>query len=482
MKQIIQKYKNSPTPVKAAAWYTFCIFMQKLAAFLVIPFFTRILTTSEYGVYAVFLSWMSVFEIFATFKMYTNAFVAGLVRNETDMDRYTCSVQVTCLVTTGLVTGIAVLFIQHLSYITGLSVKLMLLMLLSFYPAATIGIWSAKQRVSNKYRMMVIVTFLYSVLAPIISIVAAYILPDKLESAIMARVYVQFIIAIPFFLSNVFGLNKGVVLKYCKEILRYSIPLAPYFLSMVLLNSSDRIMIKSIIGESEAAMYSVAYSISMAMFVFESALNLALEPWLLSRIKRNDGNGVSKSITQASCFIAILNVVILVASPEIITIVASERYAEAVWSMPPVIGSLLIMFIYQQFLQVHFYYGENKVVFIASMLSAAMNILLNMYCLPRFGYIVAGYTTLTSYLLIAVIYYCSMVKVAQKHNLDHKSFYNISDLVKLVTIYFIISGVAMLLYQHIAIRYILVALTIAVLLIYKNKIVEYFKSKEMKLI
>ncbi len=89
----IKKYRGASVTFKATIWYTVCNMLQKIAAFLIIPFLTRMLSISEYGLYSVFLSWMDIIEIIATMKIYGNGYVAGLVRYSDDQDRYTCSIQ-----------------------------------------------------------------------------------------------------------------------------------------------------------------------------------------------------------------------------------------------------------------------------------------------------------------------------------------------------------------------------------------------------
>ena len=417
---------------------------------------------------------MSILEIIATMRMYGSGYVSGLVRIDSDRDSYTCSVQLTCLVITSIVSGIGFLFINQMSDLTGLSRKLMGLMFLSFYPTSVIGIWSAKQRVENKYKLMVLVTVLYSVLTPAASIAATVLRPDKLDAAIEFRVGTECLVALPFLISNLFGANKRVVFRYCREIFLFCLPLVPYYLSMSLLNSSDRIMIKVLVGDRQAAIYSVAYSLAWAMFVFEGALHMAFEPWLLGRIKKNEGEGVEKAVTQATVFLAGLNFIILNASPELIVIIASEKYAEAAWAMPPVIASLLVLFVYQQIMQVHIFYGENRIVLIGSVASAVLNIVLNLICIPRFGYIAAGYTTLASYLLIAALYYISMVRAAEKHGLDYRKFYNIRDIVTVFVVYCIMSAFVMLLYPHPLARYFLIVLMLAILIRYRRIIMGIF--------
>ena len=167
------------------------------------------------------------------------------------------------------------------------------------------------------------------------------------------------------------------------EALKFNVPLIPYYLSMVILNSSDRIMIKEIVGQSEAAIYSVAYSLSMAIFVFSGALNLSLQPWLFKKIKSASKDNVCGIINMAVLFVAFLDTALLVISPELIIVVASKKYYEAIWAMPPLIISLLVMFIYQQFLNVHFYFGKNKIVLVASVTAAAFNFKCCMYQIIR---------------------------------------------------------------------------------------------------
>ena len=52
--------------------------------------------------------------------------------------------------------------------------------------------------------------------------------------------------------------------KFWKHALMFNLPLIPHYLSQTILNSADRIMISSLVGASEAGIYSLAYSISVS--------------------------------------------------------------------------------------------------------------------------------------------------------------------------------------------------------------------------
>jgi len=476
---VIEKYKKASVTFKATVWFTMCNALQKLSAFLIIPILTRLLTTSDYGFYSVYLSWVDIIEILATMRIYSNGYVAGLIKNDNDQDRYTFSVQLVSIVVILVNFLIFLCFSNHISTWIQIEKKLIYYMFFSFISTSSIGIWSSRQRVNNKYKLMVIVTLLYSVLAPFASIVIAYKSGNRVEAVIIARVITQFLISLPFLIINISGIKKGIVVKYCKETLTYNFPLIPYYLSMVVLNSSDRIMIKNIVGEAEAGIYSVAYSLSMAMFVFVGALNLSLQPWFFNKLKKSSPNGAAKTISLSACIVAILNMGVLIISPELIKFVASEKYAAAIWTMPPIIYSLLIMFIYQQFLNINFYYGKNGIIFVASVTSAIINIILNSILINIYGYIAAGYTTLVSYLVIAIMYYISVRIVSNKENVDYKDYFNIPSILTIILCFGCLTFAIVFLYPYPYIRYGIVSIVMIVIVLFHKKILYLIKDESL---
>lgn len=474
--KLLKKYREASTTFKATIWYTICNMLQKIAAFLIIPFLTRMLTTSDYGLYSVFLSWVDIIEILATMRIYSNGYVAGLIRNTDDKDRYTCSIQFISVVSIAICFTIFCIFSKQISELIQIERKYIYIMFLSFFATSSVGIWSSRQRVNNQYKLMVVVTLLYSVFAPILSIIGAYLLPNRLEAVIVVRVIAQFTISLPFFAMNIVGTKKGIALKYCKEALAYNIPLIPYYLSMVVLNSSDRIMIKRIVGEAEAGIYSVAYSLSMAVFVFVGALNLSLQPWIFNKLKSDSANGAYKTVNFATLIVAVLDMCVLIISPELIKMVASERYIEAIWTMPPIICSLLVIFIYQQFLNINFYFGENKTVFMASMIAAGFNLLLNTIFIHLYGYIAAGYTTLISYLVIALLYYFSMKRISNIKGINYKEYFDIPFIVGTVVLFGCLTVIITLLYPYPFIRYIFVISIIVVIILMRKHFFAFLEN------
>lgn len=80
LKKIIKKYRDMSVEMKAASWYAVGNIIQKIAPWLVMIILTHYLATEEYGIYSIFMSWLEIFEIIITLRIYSNGYVAGLVR------------------------------------------------------------------------------------------------------------------------------------------------------------------------------------------------------------------------------------------------------------------------------------------------------------------------------------------------------------------------------------------------------------------
>ena len=60
LNNLLKRYESFSVAAKAAIWFVFCNVMQKGIATITVPIFTRMLTTDEYGVYSIYLSWFNI--------------------------------------------------------------------------------------------------------------------------------------------------------------------------------------------------------------------------------------------------------------------------------------------------------------------------------------------------------------------------------------------------------------------------------------
>ena len=68
----------------------------------------------------------------------------------------------------------------------------------------------------------------------------------------------------------------------------FNLPLIPHYLSNYILNQSDRLMIGKMVGNTQAAYYSVAYTISTMMILIMNAINNSLTPYIYQSLENNN--------------------------------------------------------------------------------------------------------------------------------------------------------------------------------------------------
>lgn len=472
-----KRYIDTPQEVKAAMWYTVSNIIQKLAPWLVMMILTRTLSTEQYGMYAIFMLWTEIIEIIVTLRIYSNGYVAGLVQNYEDRQEYTVTVQKLMLALISIWFLLFLFFNKIVTAVLEIDFPLMILMILSFYATTAFGLWASRQRVDNNYKAMLAATLVYGVLGPVIGALSVFLdFENPLFYVLAVRIVIQLLTALPFLISNLMPDIKAFNMNYAKSTLRYNLPLIPYYLSMVLLNQSDRIMIQKMEGYEEAAIYSVAYSISMMVTVLSGALILSLQPWIFKGLKHKESGDKSRLITSSTLVVAAVALLIIVVAPEAIFIISGNKYLPAIWVIPPIALSAIVMFVYQQYVNVLFYFKRTGLILLASIISAGINIGLNIVFIPIYGYRAAGYTTLFSYLVIMLFYYVSMKKCLQENDVDYGTYFDIKKQMGILISAFILALAIMFFYKNIYVRAIVVVVFIAIAIIKRDWLISTLKG------
>uniref|UniRef100_UPI0040572F82 lipopolysaccharide biosynthesis protein n=1 Tax=Agathobacter sp. TaxID=2021311 RepID=UPI0040572F82 len=472
---MMEKYNNIPAPVKASFWFLVCSFLQKGIAFITTPIFTRIMDTAEYGQYSVFTSWHGIFSVVVSLKLSAGVYTRGLVEYEEERPQFVSAFQGLSFMLTVIWIAIYILFQNFWNRMTGLTTVRMLAMLVMIWLSAVFGFWSAEKRVDFKYKKLVAVTVLVSILNPFLGIILMHFWEDKVSARIFGIILVETVAYVGLFFTQI---KKGKLFysrRFWKYALSFNIPLIPHYLSMTILSSADRIMISNMAGDNEAGIYNLAYQISMIMTMFNNALMQTIEPWLYKKIKENAISSMSKVAYPTFTAIALLNILLIAFAPEVIAVFAPIEYLEAVWIIPPVAMSSYFMFAYTFFAVFEFYFSKTKFISAATMGGAVLNVVLNYILIDRFGYMAAGYTTLLCYIIYTVCHYICMKKICRDY-LENQNPYS-TKILLFITVCFIAVGFVFLgTYGNIWLRYGLIAVVGAAGIMGRKKIAAFAKE------
>ncbi|WP_195599675.1 lipopolysaccharide biosynthesis protein [Longibaculum muris] len=464
------KFLDIPQSVKVSIILLICGILQRGISVITTPIFTRLLNTSEYGQYSLYTSWSTILIIFITLNLSSGVYTQGYVKFDENKDKFTSSL-------IGLT--VLIVFFTYIIYLLGISfwnnlfdlnTVTMNCMFISLLFSSIFGFWEAQQRVNLKYKMYVVVTLSVALLKPILGIISIFLFPSyKVEARIMSITIVEVIV----YLIPIISLVKKSKIFYDQFFwiyaLKFNIPLIPHYLSQSILSQSDRIMISKYCSSSDVGIYSLAYSLSMLLTIVNNAIINILSPWIYKCIKDKNLKNIGTNSYYILLLVAILNLLLILVAPEIVTIFAPKSYQSAIWVIPPVAMSVYFMFMYTLFANFSFYFEKTTLIMIASAIAAFANVVLNSIFIPRFGYVAAAYTTLVCYILFDFFHYLLMKNIC-KNYLENYQAYDAKIILLISCIFVFISFVFMTLFKMVIIRYLLVIVVLIFIFIYRNKI------------
>lgn len=464
-----KKYSAMPQAVRTSIWFTFCQFLQRGIALITVPIFTRLLTTEEYGICNIYFTWFDIFLLFTSLRIPYEGLNNGLIRYEEDKDRYTSSVMGLIMVMTGAGAAIYLLFRRWIDPVTGLSSFIMMLMFIQLLFNPPLMLWTNRERFDFRYQRPVVVTVISTVLNLLITIVAVLVTSYKAEARIIGSVAVQTVFGIIFFFVL---LAKGKSLfqkKYWSFAFRFNLPLIAFYLSQMILNQSDRLMINYFEGSGKAAIYSVAYSAATIMQIALSAINGSFNPWMYKKLKKGSYSDVGFGATMLSLLVAGATLLVSALAPDLVRIFATETYMEAIWIIAPVSASVFFVFLYTVFANVEMYYGMNGAISVISVICSVLNVVLNYIFIPIYGYFAAGWTTLVSYILLTFLHFVLMRRACRRNGIREHLFQEHALLFISIGVV-VLSFAALLMYCSDILRYSVMILAVVVILMFRKKI------------
>jgi O-antigen/teichoic acid export membrane protein len=451
------KYKSLPIQAKASCYFLICSFFQRGISTVTTPVFTRLLSTEEYGQYNVFNSWMNIITVFVTLNLSYGVYAQGLVKFEEEKKLFTSSLQGLTLFLVVVWTVVYLLFRDFWNFLFHLTTVQVLAMLVMIWTTAVFNFWAAEQRAMYKYRALVAVTIGVSLAKPIVGVLFVILAEDKVTARILGLMLIELAGYTAFFFIHMYRGKRFFSRKFWVYALGFNIPLIPHYLSQTVLNSADRIMIRDMVGAEEAGIYSLAYSISLIMTLFNTALMNTISPWIYQKIKLNKVEDIAPIAYITLVGIAGANLLLIAFAPEVVRIFAPASYYGAIYVIPPVAMSVYFLYCYDLFAKFAFYYEKIGFIMAASVAGAVLNIVLNYFFIRLCGYKAAGYTTLVCYIIYCVCHYLFMDKVCDQFCSGIRP-YDVRKIVR-ITILFLGAGFILLfLYNYVFIRYGMIAI------------------------
>lgn len=479
---LLAKYKGLSIPVKASLWFIVCGFLQKAIAFITTPIFTRIMTEQNYGQYSTYIAWLNIFTIIASLNLSAGVYTKGIVKFEEDEKQFSSSMLSLSTVCITIVLFIFLGLYSIINKVTDISIYLAITMFVEIWVTSIFHFWSARERVNLRYKRLVVLTLIYVLFSQLLAVLAVLNIDKakQVEARAISITVVGIVLFVPMLISILKKGKKIFIRKYWIYALKFNLPLVPHYLSQIVLNESDKVMIKWLCGANYAGYYSVAYALAMVMLILNNSISGVMNPWIYKSIKKGEQKNVGKKSYYILAIIAVVNFMVIAVAPEILNILAPGSYQQALWVIPPVTASVYFMFLYNLFATFEYYFDKTHYVMISSLVCAVLNVALNYIFIQKFGFVAAGYTTLFCYVLVSIMHYVFMRITCKKH-LNNEKIYNAGIILLIGMLLVGASAVMVLLYSFgWYFRYITIAIIFVVVFMLRKKIIGLFSDFRKK--
>ena len=450
--------KKIPLGAKSATVYTLATIFSRGLAIITMPIFTRLMSTDQIGVVNLYNSWYSLFSLIATLSLTSGGFSVAMKEFEGKRNQYISSILTLTSIMAGCMAIIYAFSHDFWNALTELPTSLMVLMLLGFFLSPARDFWLAYERYEYRYKSSAIVMFLSALLSSALSIIFVVSISGRgYENVAEGRLIANYIVLYAFDIVIWFLLmRKGktyINLSYWKFSLSLSIPLLGYSIASQILSVSDRMMISRMVNNSAVGIYSTLYSVASLFSMVWTAVNSSFIPYLYQNI--GEKNNRIKEFSFSILYIyAVAAVFMVFMSPEIVKILATSEYYEGIYIMPPIAVGVFLTSAANLYSNVLLYLKSSKYIMYASIIAAALNIVLNYIFIGIFGYMAAAYTTMLSYMVMfSLLYYWSNKLFLIKTSNSLNGIYDNNKILLLLTVETVILMSGIFLYRFATLRY-----------------------------
>lgn len=468
------RIKSISIQKKATISYMLASFFTQGINFITLPIYTRLLSTSDMGIVTTFTSWYAIIYAIVTLSLTAGSMSIAMVEFEKNRDQY----QSVCLMLSTISAAIFSIFYLLFGIILdkislySMPIMLILCLLLFFNPA--LDSWYLRERYEYKYKAVLGVSVAVSLLSAAVPIFCISIARNYHKSNLAdIRIIVQYsMVIIVGFFFYIYIMRKGKCVynkKMIKFALSTSLPLIIHTLAKNILDTSDRLMIANMCGNSEAGIYGTVYNISMVALILWSAINSAVVPIVFEKLKEKEYKYVENLTTKILVLFSIGSIVVTLIAPEILLILTTSEYYSAVHMIPAISTGIYFTAVYGIYGNMLLFAKKSLHIMIATSGAALTNIVLNYFFIKNYGYMSAAYTTFISFVILAFLQGKMQLKIYKKEIVSTKYVVGISVITTCICL------MCNFFYNYFWIRYTMIAIIMFILLFTKKYWIMIFK-------
>lgn len=394
--------------IKQSAIYGVGNILIQGARFLLLPIYTQFLSTTDYGILSILGTYSSILGILFRLGMDGAATRLHFDYNEKDQRRLYGSVWF-------FITSVGLLITLGIDW-QGEFIFNILFNDIDYLPYGRMATWIAFAgtasilpfvllRVREQAFQYIIGTFFRFILSTGLIIYFVTYLRQQAVGSLRGQLIAELILFLPF---TIFILRKSKLSldrKKLKSAFGLGLPLVPHQISGWALTMSDRLVLNQFVTLSQLGIYALGYRFGMILDMILQSINMAWAPQFYRMASRDEKSPqtIARIFTYYLFLVLFIGVGISVSSQDILRIMAKPAYHEAYKIVEVVILGFIFHGMYFMVVNQLFFMKRTRNLPIYTMVSASINIILNILTVPTLGIVAAAWNTVIGYFILFVL-------------------------------------------------------------------------------
>lgn len=192
-----------------------------------------------------------------------------------------------------------------------------------------------------------------------------------------------------------------------KPLLALGLSIVPHALAAWVLEMSDRVVLERNVPLGQLGIYSFGYQMASALMILGQALNSAWVPYFFKMFEQEKGGEPTNLRQLCTYYVAAvwcLGLPLIAGIRELIVLIAPPSFQPAYEVSMVVMGGYLLSTLY--FVPGNFLLTRTRTAWLlplATGISAAVNLVLNLWYVPRYGILAAAWSTAAAYAVTCLV-------------------------------------------------------------------------------
>lgn len=381
-------------------------FSSKILSFLLVPLYTSILSTEEYGIYGIYSTTISLLVPILTLNLSEAALRFSLDKRYEKKKIFSFCFKY--IIFGSILVGCFTL-VNSFFDIVPMIKSFGLYFIMMFITTALNCLIMAFARGIEKINALAISSFIGTAGILFFNIFFLLFLHQGLKGYFLANILgttvqiVCLVVAIKLWRYITFTKESN---EYKNELIQYSLPLVGNSVSWWINDASDRYIVTWICGVGQNGIYSVGYKIPSILNVFQSIFSQA---WILSAVKEYESdskeNFFSKTYTVYSFLMTLVCLMLITFDKKIASILYAKKFFDAWEYVPILLIATLFGALSGHIGGIFSAVKDTKAYATSTIAGAICNIILNLLLIKQFGAMGAALATLAANILVWILRY-----------------------------------------------------------------------------